>query len=169
MAERSRGLLFRKRNILGAALALGIGLGIYLGQFKGLGLGGSGSWGIGTSGNGTSSNGSSSDDIQATTSADINDLGEPDSAQAVKPSQVVKVLIDDRKYLLQEPKPEMVIALPKLIEQIKAATGDEHGTRVRIYQSPNARVSMDENLKQALVDAGIPDSAVIWVPISEKK
>lgn len=156
MAQASRSLFFRKRTILGAALVAGIGLGIWLGpNFKGLFPFGSGEYG--QKGEGGDKTESSSDQPA---SVSIDSQG----ALPVTVPDVVKVLIDEREFLLRQTDEDVPITLPNLIHLTKQAPGDANGVRLRIYEKSTARASAEEKLKQALVDAGIPDDAIFWVP-----
>lgn len=170
MAENSRGLLFRKRNILGAALVAGIGLGVYLGQFKGLFFGSGSNFGIGTSDgqkqSSTESSNGSSDDSKTVATTESPDEIKSDLPTVIP--DVVKVLIDERQFLLRQPTGDTPIALSKLMQIVKQAPGDSDGFRVRIYEKASARPSAEEKLKEALVESEIPDSAVLWVPTPVK-
>ena len=159
-------MLFRKRNILGAALVAGIGLGVYLGQFKGFGLGGSNNWGIGSPNAQTSVSTDGTNQSKTTTNLSNDSDKTSDDAPTAVP-KVVKVIIDDRAYLLRGANGNnSSITLSNLIKLIKQAPGDEDGVRVRIYEKANARMSADENLKKALEEAEIPSTAIFWVPTS---
>ena len=161
MAESGRGMLFRKRNVLGLALVAGIGVGIYLGQFKGFGLGGGSSSGLGT-GDGNSTT-STSDSVEKI----VNVSQSNEDQEPAEIPTVVRVLIDDRDYLLRSEKKgekNVPISLPKLIQLIQSAPGDADGIRVRISMKTSARASAEETLKKELAAAGIDDSAVLWIP-----
>ncbi len=163
MAQNSRGGLFRTRNILGTALVAGIGFGIFLGQFKGFGLGGSGSLGIGGTGSEVQSNVSA----DGPTTSSTDSIGKPAATvddPSLVVSDVVKVVIDDRMFLLRQEDKDVTIELPKLIQLIKQVPGDKDGYRVRIYEKSTARASAEESLKKALAEAEIPDTVVLWVP-----
>ena len=54
------------------------------------------------------------------------------------------------------------------MELIQAAEGDEDGIRLKIYRNDSTRASSEEKLKQALAEAGVADTAVFWVPTSDK-
>lgn len=164
MAENSRGMLFRKRNVLGAALVAGIGLGIYFGQWKGFGLGGGSSSGLGTSAGETQASLGTGEIINETTEFTKDDVQIP-------VPEVVRVLIDEEQFLLRQANDgtkDVPITLSKLIQLIERAPGDRDGLRVRIYERLTARASAEEELKKALVAAGIQDSAVFWVPPSQQ-
>ena len=160
MPEKSRGGVFRKRNVLGATLIAGIALGIWLGQWKGFGLGGG--WGLGTGDGEThvslSSNGQTVQTLDPKT--DTNDAPLP-------VPKVVRVVIDEETFLLRQANDgskDVPITLPNLIKLIDQAPGDEDGLRVRIYEKLTARAEAEENLKKELLKSGIPDASVFWVP-----
>lgn len=162
MAENSRGWLFRKRTVLGGALLAGIGLGVYLGRFEGFGLG------RGFLGEEGGKNAQPQTTTGATTVTEIP----PVSSNADEPvtvPKVVKVLIDDRQFLVREEGKDVPIEMPQLMALIKKAPGDDDGTRVKIYERMSARVSAEEELKKQLADAGIPDTAIIWVPAAQTR
>ena len=166
MATDSRKTLFRKRNILGTALIAGIGMGVYLGQFKGFGLGGGSPFGLGLS----------DGETQATIESPAGaikplDMKPVDPENGVTPqdvSDVVRVLIDDRKFKL---KSEISGAeIPVDLEKINRDTASiaKNGLRVRIYRTTTARASAEESLKQELTAAGIDETAIFWVPTPVK-
>ena len=166
--------LFRTRNILGVALIAGIWLGIYLKDIFRFGTGGDGFLGLGKSGDNSSSITKAENRLKDDDAANPDDstdeiIGTQTPAQERATSQVIKVLIDDRQFLLRDGKTDQPIALPKLIGLIKDAPGDADGVRVRIYQKLSARVSAEEQLKEALAEAQIPDAAIFWVPSTGAK
>lgn len=163
MAANSRGLLFRKRNVLGVVLIAGIWLGAYLGKW-GLGLGdGAGDGGHAwlPSGSNSSSNG-----IEDRTPAEESETETPTPRSSAK---FVKVIIDDREFLLVSGTKEEPITLPKLMELVKQVPGDDDGIRLRVYEKASARMSTEESLKEAIEREKIPDTAVIWVPAGATK
>lgn len=164
MAYRPSGL-FRTRNILGGVLIAGIFLGAYLGKTLKLGTGGDGFWGL------TKSGGDGGDDLKSK-ELPAKNAPEVPADEIPPPSaepKAVRVLIDDRQYLLRDDKQDTPITLQKLISLIKKAPGDDDGVRVRIYQNMNARISAEEQLKDALTEANIPETAVFWVPSTGSK
>ena len=166
MSEKSRGFLFRKRNVLGAALIAGIGLGIYLGKSGfDFGFGNQGEGG-GKSGKAITSTEPARDGLAPPASSDSSDTQRDELPTSV-PNDV-RVVIDDRRYLLRWNGKEALIALPQLMDLIKKAPGDSDGVRVRIYQKMSARASAEEALKKELISAAIPDTAVLWVPPAEQ-
>jgi hypothetical protein len=162
MAANSRGFLFRKRNVLGAALLAGIGLGVYFGKFDGFGLGG---------GKGTGpANSSSTTQVSTDSGGQIKELAENKPSEdeiPVEVPKVVRVLIDDHQFLLRGASgaADVPIELPKLVSLVRKAPGDADGFRVRIYRKTTARASAEERLKGALAAAGITDTAILWVPL----
>jgi hypothetical protein len=161
MAQNSRGFLFRKRTILGAVLAAGIGLGVYLGpKFKGFFPV------LGTSTGTSTTNEKSSNHNESNTQANAEAPEEPSTP--IQVPDVVKVVIDDRKFILRNVSGDQPITLPNLIQLIKKAPGDADGVRVRIYEKSTARTSAEEELKAALVEGGIHENSIFWVPPSMK-
>jgi hypothetical protein len=161
MGEDRRSFIFRKRNFLGAVLLAGIGLGVYLGKLN-FGLGGGNQFGLGSSGGETQVSIGSADRI----ASPIEPAKEKEELPIEVPD-VVRILIDDRQYYLRSETgsvTEAPIALPKLVQLIELAPGDEDGLRVRVYRKATARASAEEKLKTALTEAGIHDAAVFWVP-----
>ena len=142
-------------------------MGVYLGQFKGFGLGGSGSFGIGSPGSETEVSTESDGKIKVTPdSSDESD--ERDVPLTMQRPEVIKVVIDDHEFLLRKTTGDFPVSLPQLMKLVKSAKGDTDGFRLRIYEKSTARMSSEEDLKNALVSHGIPDSAVLWVPIPVK-
>lgn len=163
MADNSRGLIFRKRNVLGAALVAGIGLGLYLGNYFGFGNGGSGFFGFGNPNHGTSVN--SDADGDSNKSAEIPANTEIVGGDSPKnDTQFVQVVIDEHEYLLKNEAKETPIPLNDLVELVKKAPGDNHGVRLRVIEKGSARMKAEEDLKAAMKQAEIPETAVIWVP-----
>ncbi len=160
MAADSRSSLFRKRNFLGAALLAGVGLGVYLGKFN-FGLGGGTQFGIGSSGDG----------MQVTTTGGTIKPLEVKEELPIPVPKVVRILIDERQYYLRSEESggqDTLIELPKLIQLIEKAPGDDDGLRVRVYLKSTARASAEENLKTALKEAGINEASIFWVPTPVK-
>jgi hypothetical protein len=145
MAERSSGGPFRTRNLMAVVLAAGIGLGIYLGQFKGFGPGGDGGGGIGTS------------------------APKPTRTKKEATDKFVRVVIDGQHYLLRENTGDKPVELPELIKLIQDVPGDEDGIRVRVYEMTTMRMKAEEDLKKAIAEAEIPETAVLWVPSEPAK
>lgn len=165
MAANSRGLLFRKRNILGVVLIAGIWLGAYLGKW-GLGLGDG--FGLGTGGQAwvpSGSNSSSSEDADRTPA----DKEQSESPSLPSSAKFVKVMIDDREFLLVNGTKEEPITLERLMELVKQVPGDDDGIRLRIYEKSTARMSSEESLKEAIEREKIPETAVMWVPAGATK
>ena len=152
MSDKPRGILFRKRNVLGVALVIGVGCGIYLGQFK-FGTGGSGMFGFGKL----------SQDSRSDLDADL-EIGNVEDSQNVEATKLIRVLIDEHQFLLRKENQDVPARLSEIVALIEKTQGDEDGIRVRVYETLNARVLAEEQLKKALKTAGIPDTAVLWVP-----
>lgn len=164
MVERSRGLLFRKRNILGVALIAGIGVGMYLGKPGWFGFGESGTG----SKNGEMSVSTEPGGKQTTSPESENEPEEKDVGVPMQRPEVVDIVIDDRTILLRKTSGDTPIELAKLMKLVKQAKGNPDGFKLRVYEKPSARVSVEEDLKNALVAHSIPDSAVFWVPLPVK-
>jgi len=81
-------------------------------------------------------------------------------------SPVVTVLIEGHSYLIlrsiegvdswEHAERESVVRLAK------QAGGDEDGVRVRVLRRQSARASAENELRQALADAGLSGDAVYW-------
>lgn len=156
MENNSRGWLFRKRNILGAALIAGIIVGQYLPNFWN-GFGGGSTVGVGI--------GDPAPPAQ----------GEPSEAPSVKPVEdniqpltdvppVTKVVIDDRSYFIRSAEGDRPVEIPEVIALTKAAAGDANGIRVIVYRKGTSRPSAENALQDAFNEAKISDTAVFWVP-----
>ena len=169
MAEKSRGMLFRKRNVLGAALVAGIGVGLYLGKLPGIGNGGNGFFGFGVPADNkrTDSEGDdkSSDDA-ISLPAPVEST--PADSDAI-PSDVVRIAIDEHKYLVQSKGKEIPIALSDLVEHVKKATGDVDGIKLKIFEKETARAKAEEDLKAALAEAKIDEKQVLWLASTPSK
>jgi hypothetical protein len=79
--------------------------------------------------------------------------------EAIGAGGVVEVLIDDRSYFLRrgmsEP-PEWIAADEGAVAgYARQAPGDGTGVRVRVFRTPAARASAEEQLIQALHEAGL--------------
>ena len=55
------------------------------------------------------------------------------------------------------------MTLTKVVALAKAASGDEDGIRVRIYRKPSSRASTENELQDALIDAGITENQTVWI------
>ncbi|MEK6262162.1 MAG: hypothetical protein AABP62_26490 [Planctomycetota bacterium] len=156
MEDKSRGWLFRKRNVLGAALVAGIIAGVYLPDFwNGFGGGSITGVGIGDPAGGTK--------------------GEPSDNPAAKPVEddtkplenvppVIRVVIDDRSYFIRSADGDRPVEIAEVIALAKAAAGDADGIRVKVYRKGTSRPTAENALQDAFNDAKISDNAVFWVP-----
>ena len=74
------------------------------------------------------------------------------------------ILIDERSYLLKIPGTPQDIFRPSTLDRVvqlaKMVSGDVNGIRVVILRRETARVTAEQNLKAALVEAGISANAV---------
>lgn len=152
--KRSWGL-FRKRNVLGGVLIAGIVAGVYLADFlKGFGLGSGNTW----KPNSTNST-TKSTPADTNSESTIDDIAADGDAPAV-----IKVLIDGWTYLLRTPSGEERVELSRIVQLVKAATGDDDGIRIRIYRKPTSRVQAETDLESALAAAGIPENERVFMP-----
>lgn len=77
----------------------------------------------------------------------------------------IYVVIDGSQYFLadspddENPQP---VDLERIIELGKKAQGDIDGTKVHISRGPNSLPTPENNLRDALLNAGLDDSAVRW-------
>ena len=168
MDEKSRAGWFRKRNILGAVLMAGIMAGFYLGDLW-KGFGGGSTMGVGLGDPSSQSSGKSSEDETAKSESNTaSNKPEDDPKSAAQPvvdvPPVIKVVIDDRSYSIRSADGDEPVEIPRIVELIKAATGDVDGIRVRIYQKLSSRTSAEIALRDALTAAGISDAQVLWIP-----
>lgn len=163
MEDKSRGWLFRKRNILGAVLVSGIIVGMYLPDFwKGFGGGTTVGVGIGDpASNSDDSNRKPTDDPQAKPV-------QPNSPAPVDGPPVIKVVIDERSYFIRSAEGDREVSLAEVVDLAKTATGDVDHFRVRIYRKADSRHTAEQALKKALEDAGISGNAVFWTPLPVK-
>lgn len=168
MSDNSRGWLFRKRTVLGAALVAGAIVGMYLPDFwKGFGGGSTTGVGIGDSKSGDAV----APKVNADTKTETDKKAETDTkAESVDPPpptdvpRAIKVSIDDRKYFLRSDEGDREAGIDEIIRFVKVARGDADGIRVRIYCKKTARTSAEVALQEAFNAAAIPDTAVYWYP-----
>lgn len=154
MEEKSRGWLFRKRTVLGAALVAGVIVGQYLPDFWN-GFGGGSTVGVGI---GDSATGSKEE-----TSSDTSEM--PAEVEITLPENVpavIKVVIDDRSFFLRSEEGDRPVEIAEVIALAKAASGDADGVRVRVYRKGNSRSSAENALLDAFHAAKISDDAVVW-------
>ncbi len=169
METNSRGWLFRKRTVLGAALVAGAVIGMYLPDFwKGFGGGSTVGVGIGDSTTGT---GDVKSEKKATPveapgkKPDASKTKLPDTApDLTNVPAVIKVVIDEKSYFIRSEAGDRQVTIPEIIALIQAATGDIDGIRVRIYQKGTSRPSAENALNDAFQQAKISDTAVVWMP-----
>ena len=169
MEDRSRGWLFRKRNVLGAALVAGAVVGMYLPDFwKGFGGGSTVGVGIGDSTNGTGASPSDTDSKTEETSVEKPDAAKPtppgNAPGQTNVASVIKVVIDEKSYFVRSEAGDRPVTIPEIIALVQAATGDADGIRVRIYQKGTSRPSAEIALNEAFEQAKISNTAVVWVP-----
>lgn len=156
MDRHSGPRILSMRNLFGAVLVAGIATGIYVGKFW-KGFGGGSTLGVGVS-DGTSLKPGTAKPTETTASKEPD----PEPAKPVEVPKVVRVVIDNQSYFLRGEAGDEPIELKQLVELVKAAPGDEDGTRVRIYRRLSSRTSAELALNTALVDAGIKEDQTIW-------
>ena len=157
MAERSRGGIFRKRNVLGLTLIAGMVVGTYLPNIW-KGFGGGSTWGIGI--------GDPADGLQIETqdASTDDELDATIPAAQPQPQSLIKVIIDERSFFIRSATGDRPTELTEIIALATAATGDADGFRVKIYRKGSSRPSAENALNDALSKADIAESAVLWVP-----
>ena len=87
-------------------------------------------------------------------------------SQLVSASEVIEVIIDDRKFFLkskEDNQPLKEIELDMLMTLVKKTAGNEDGLRLRIFRTPTSKSSKEGELDQALNEAKIPDNAIYRV------
>jgi hypothetical protein len=145
--------MLKLRNFVTVALVLGVAAGIWLSDLwkgpggNGLGLG--------------KGPAVVSKDEGAASAPAPNDNESPAPALTAK---TLRVLIRDRSYFLKDGSQETSITLDALVGALRNTDGDEDGIRLRVYRAENARVTADVQLKEALQQAEIPESAIYWSP-----
>lgn len=158
---RSGKMKTKHKAMAGGAAGLVL-LGAYFlgGLFDGFGLG---------QGAGLGGGGESADPSKIVTSSEEPDT-EPVSQVAppgVDPGKVVVVLIDGNEYkVLKSPDADSHDAgnyrpasLDRIVKMAKEAEG-EAGIKVRVGMRPNSTHRSETELRQALLDAGLPSTAI---------
>jgi hypothetical protein len=156
----------RLKNFVLVALALGILVGIWLGDFfKGFG------WGPENAA--TNSPGDTPSSLVQQPGDDLDgraDLvghhAEDASADAAarKPAGLVKVLIDDRAYFLRAENENEPIGLAALVELIGQTKPNDDGLKAVVERTSTSRVSAEVKLFDALKAAGVPENSVYLTP-----
>lgn len=170
MAQKEGWRLLSKRNILGAVLAAGIAVGLYLGDIW-KGFGGGTSLGIGISDSSSQNSSEGSEEGQKGGSGPVkvvmNEDAPPESPAAALPASpvthVLKIVIADRSYFVRSPEGDQPTELKDVINQAKVATGDEDGIRVRVYRKLTSRPAAEIALNDALIAAGLNEDQIVWV------
>lgn len=161
MAAKGRNWLLKKRTWLGAAVAAGVIIGMNFPEFwKGFGGGGPNLIGLGPSGTGSQTLLVSTNSQPAR--APERTGGTKESAPEIP--ETIKVVIAERSFSLRSNEGEQPVELAEVIRQVRRATGDADGIRLRIYRKSSSRPSAESALQSALAEAGIPEDAVLWVP-----
>ncbi|HET6426506.1 MAG TPA: hypothetical protein VFG20_22630 [Planctomycetaceae bacterium] len=156
---RSPGL-FRMRNLIGGALALGVICGVWIADWLpnlgwGLGTGGGVGVGIGNTG------------IMGTPSGDDKNAEFNVGREHVDKTsgKSLRVVIEDWNYLLRRGDKETPIELDALVKEVSKVEGDADGVRLRVYRRESARATAEDKLRHALTAAKIPwDTAVYVAP-----
>jgi hypothetical protein len=160
----------KKRTAVSGLVAVGVVLGVILSgiipSFKFGGVGGD-----------AAPNSAPSDvpaeDVMATVpspknflTASIPQTDEANSEEPNVPADVVDVLIDGHTYSIRRGGPEssdyQSIELTSLVEKVKETPGNDEGIRIRISRTESARASTEMDLQDALVAAGLRESAISW-------
>ncbi|MFO0918564.1 MAG: hypothetical protein U0872_09650 [Planctomycetaceae bacterium] len=145
---------FRLRNLALGALALGILVGIWLGDvFKG--FGGGSSWGVGLE---------NASPPESSNRTDLVNFTTTDESESKRSSGLVRILIDDRDYFVRLPKEDRPIDLPTLVKLVKSREPNADGLRAVIDRTASSRPSAEQRLKDALKEAGIPEKSVYLKP-----
>lgn len=89
----------------------------------------------------------------------------PDSPPTSEPPDVLTLLVDDDRYLIQWGEDWHAefssSTLDEIVSKMDDVPGDENGVRVRLRFKENAQNGAIEDLKTALTDAGVDPEAII--------
>lgn len=150
------------RQRLAGGVVIGVAaIAFYLGtQFKGPGLGGSGS------GEGSPASGGAA----GSSTTEGSELAGDEAVMAVSatpPPEVqsprVAVVISGNEYLLStagNEKDAILSSLEEVIQAVQAATGDRDGIRIRIFRTKDATAGAKDDLLAKLAEASIPLKAI---------
>ena len=148
-----------KKRAIGAGAVVLLALGIWLGNLF---------QGFGTGEGETDSDGSNSlvslttDGSQPSTTSP----GDGDNPASETPD-VLTLLVDDDKYLIQWGEDWHADFAPATLEEIvtaaREAPGDENGVRVRLRVTEDAQNGAIDDLESALTDAGLKSVAIFRV------
>lgn len=167
MDQKSNWRLLSKRNILGTVLAIGIAVGVYLGDlWKGFGTGHSGSDTAKKTKTEAKERDSTKDDTQTLAVVDDASISKPASKPTTGSDavpQVVKVIVADRSYFVRTAEGDEAADLKSIVALAKSAIGDVDGIRIRVYRRPTSRTAAEIALSEALVAAGITEEQTVWV------
>ena len=160
----------RRRTAVAGGSVLGIGLliGWLAGLFLPFGSGGgdgSGDEGPGDTGQVRVQTPQSGDAIDAANRDQNVSYGSETESDPLEPQRSVDVVIDGETYLVapkQDGEPRQ-LALDRVVELVKQATGNSAGVRVRISRRSSSIPLAEDALEQALLKADIPREAVYWV------
>lgn len=157
---------FRFRRMAGAALVIGVLVGIWLGDlFKGFGWGPGDSQSVVTS----KSDQPPEENIPSESTSNEDQAADLVGYHATEPAStpeepivqgIVKVLIDGRSYFLRMASKKQEISLEDLVLLIAKTPPDDDGLRVIIDRTETSRVSAEDNLFEALKRAGISTNEI---------
>ncbi len=79
------------------------------------------------------------------------------------PRDVLLITIKGRSYWVEPQANEAAqeVSLERAVELAKAAAGDEDGIRVRVNRDGSARAKAEEDLEQALLEAGVTRDSIV--------
>jgi hypothetical protein len=143
----------RKRTAAGGVLAVAVLVGIWLsGLFKGFGPGGTGE------GEGEGP-GEPRAEFPTSTEVMTDDADDDNPPLSAEPARVVEVLIDEERYSVRRPiaggAAWQPAELSEIVKLAGTAEGDAQGVRVRIRRRSTSLPSAEQQLEQALLEAGL--------------
>jgi len=143
------------RNIAGIAAVVGLAIGVWLADlFNGFGTGESGPPAVAVS------LGEQASQLPAPPTKEETT---PDPSGEA-PAEVATVIIDDRQYLLQTGETQTPKTLEQIVATAQAAPGNADGLKLKVVRRPSSRSSVEVALQDALKAAGLPETAIYWVP-----
>ncbi len=156
----------RLRNIAAIALVAGIAVGVWLADwFKGLGSGdgiGIGQRSVATVPASSDGTGASSGTVPGKAAAPLQDA--ETFAPTAPAAKAVSLVISDRSFFLQTDSGDQPVTLQRILQLVSEVPGDEDGHRLKIARSASSRSSTEQELQDALIQAGIPDKEIYWKP-----
>lgn len=156
----------RLRNIAAIALVAGIAVGVWLADwFKGLGSGdgiGIGQRSVATVSESSKGTDTNSGTVPVEAAASLQNADTFTSPAPV--TKAVSLVISDRSFFLRTEAGDQPVTLQRILQLVSEAPGDEDGHRLKITRSASSRSSAEQELQDALIEAGIPDKDVYWKP-----